>query len=166
MLLDVSVGGGLEGYIAGVAGALDFSHQRLKVALEGLTPEQLVKVPAGVSNSIATLVVHVCAVEVKLAYMLQRQEIPANLKAAYLLDQPQNPLPVAVGETVESLSAKLGESQEVLVGALRQLNGVDLERKVPFGNGSEVTLRWFAALFPNHASQHLGQIQIVKKLLG
>lgn len=166
MLLDVSVPANVDGFVAGVAAALDFGAQRVRANIAGLTPEQLLAKPAGFSNAIATLVVHLCGAEVSFAHRLMGKTVPDELKATYLLDQPYNPLPTPAGETVESLTAKMEQARSILMEALSKVTAADLERKFPFGPEREGTGRWMLALLPNHQAQHLGHIQMIKKQLG
>lgn len=166
MHLDIAIPPGLHGYVAGIYGALDLGRQRLQQYTDGLTPAQLAQVPAGLSNSIATLVVHVCGVEASLAHRLLGETVPDAIRAEYLLDQPQSPLPVATGETLASLRARMDRSRALLVGALARLTAADLDREMEFSGGRRPTIRWVLALLPYHQALHLGQIQMVRKLLG
>lgn len=166
MRLDITPPPGLDGYAAGCFGALDLGRQRMKQYTDGLSPAQLAQVPAGLANSIATIIVHVCGTEVSLAHRMLGETVPDSIKAEYLLDQPQSPLPAATGETVESLHARMDRSRALLVAALGRLSAADLDREIEFSGGRRPTLRWVLALLAYHQSLHLGQIQMVKRLLG
>lgn len=166
MRLDIDLSPGTEGMVAGIAAALAFGQQRLKATIKELSPEQLTAVPAGLTNSIATLVNHVAGVEANLAHRLMGQTTPEELKAEYLLNLPQSPLPVAVGETVESLTEKMDRARSLLSGALANLSDADPTREIAMSGDRVATLRWLLALLPVHQAMHLGHIQFIKRLNG
>lgn len=166
MTLDVTVPAGLEGFVAGIAGALDFGSTRVKAVYAGLTPDQLTYVPPGLGNSIATLVVHVAATEVSFAHRLRGETVPDELKVEYLIGQGQNNmLPVASGETPETLTAKLEKARSIVLGALAGVTAADMDKTHEISGGRVITGRWMLSLLPNHQSQHLGQMQLIKRLL-
>lgn len=165
MLLDVNAPENLGPYTRSVASALELGQQRVKTALRDLTPAQLAATIPGLTNSIATLVLHICGTEVGCAYMLMGKEMPAELAAEYQLDQPRSPLPVAAGETVESLLGKMERARAILLEALRSVSEADADRQIDFHAGRKVTVRWVISLLPHHQGQHLGQIQCIRKLL-
>lgn len=151
-------------FIAGMYEALSFGQQRMKAAVAELTPEQLAQVPNGMQNSIATLVVHTAGVEANFAHRFLGQETPADLKAEYLLDQPQSPLPAATGETVESLVAKMEKGRAILHEALSQLTDADLDKEWVSPAGKAFTYRYLLSILPNHQALHTGHIQYLKRL--
>ncbi|HEY3365590.1 MAG TPA: DinB family protein [Symbiobacteriaceae bacterium] len=166
MRIDLVIPPDLTGHVAGTVGPLEFGRQRLKATLEGLTPEQLSQVPTGLANSIATIAVHICATEANMAYRLMAQPLPDDLKAEFLLNKGGTGLlPEATGETVESLTAKMDRSREMLIQVLGRISDGELDRELEFTGGRHPTVRWALALLPNHQAQHLGQIQMIKKLL-
>lgn len=166
MQLDISAPAGFNGYVQAIAATLDFGADRLKAAIAGLTPEQLARVPEGFANSIATLVVHIYGIEAGFAHRMAGAAMADDLKAEFLLDKPQSPLPAAAGETVESLTAKIEKGRSILVERLASLTEEDLTREVPLGPEKKATVRWMIALLANHQAIHLGQIQMIKKLVG
>ncbi len=161
MALDLNLPVGLEGYVSGVVGALDFGRERLKTTIAKLQPNHLRETPLGFTNSVATLVVHICASEIKFACLLTGVAVPDDLKAEFLLDQPQSPLPMAEGETAETLAAKMGKSRAVLLNALQGLQAADLQREVVLGKAGPVTVRWALSLLPHHQGLHMGHIQML-----
>jgi len=163
--IDVTIPEGLDPYVASTVAALELGRQRVKVALKDVTPAQLEQVPPGLTNSIATIVVHLCGTEVSFSYRLAGGSTPDEVKAEYLMNLPQSPLPAALGETVESLTAKLDKSRAMLLQTLARLTTADMNREMALGPERSVTLRWAMALLPNHQTQHLGHIQMVKKLI-
>jgi len=165
MMLDVAIPAGMQGFMAGIAANLDLGRQQLLRHLQGLTPEQLDAVPQGLTNSIATLVVHVCATEVHFAFSLRGLQVPDGLKPMYLIGQHDGRLPVPAGETVESLTETLSASRALLVETLVALGDADLEEALPFGPERTATRRWFLSLLPYHQTSHTGQLQMVKKLV-
>ncbi len=157
----------LEGVPPAVAvwcAGLDRGQGRVFDVLKDLTPEQLARVPEGLSNSIATLVVHVAAVEVRMAHRIQGTAAPADLQAEFLLDRPQNPLPAPSAETAESLRGKAAKARDVLRAALAGLTEADLGREVLGPNGT-ATVRLALSILPAHQMLHFGQMQIIRKLV-
>lgn len=164
MKLDATVPANLQGFVAGVAADLEFGHQRLKAMLEGLTPEQLEKTPTGLANSIATLVVHIAGTEISFGYRLRGEKVPDELVRTYMLGPHEN-LNVATGETVESLREKLTQGRTILLETLAQQNNANLDDELPLGGDRTATRRWFLSLLPYHQATHIGQIQMIKKLI-
>lgn len=148
-----------------VMGSLEFGRDRLKELLKDLTPEELSTRPEGFPNDIATLAVHIPAIEVRFCHLIQGKELPADLAAEYLLDQPMNPLPRPSGETVASLESKLDKAMGYVRDMLSSLTAEDLDRVVPARPGFEYTVRWMVGLLPMHQSQHFGQMQMLKRLI-
>ncbi|MEW6307497.1 MAG: DinB family protein [Bacillota bacterium] len=165
MRLDVAMAAGLTGFCAGIAADLDLGRQQLLKLLGGFSPEQLDAVPPGLVNSVATLTLHICATEVSAAFRLEGQAAPEELKARYLIGQHRDRLPVAEGETLGSLTAKLHESRALLLRTLAGLGDTDLEGELSFGPERTATRRWYLALLPYHQASHIGQAQVVKTLL-
>ncbi|HWI60405.1 MAG TPA: DinB family protein [Symbiobacteriaceae bacterium] len=161
---DVPEEEGMDPTITGFWYAFVFGRSRFNRLLEGLSPEQLVFKPAGFNNSIAALVVHVVAAEINFAHRIQGKEIPAELKAEFLMDQPQSPLPQPAGETVESLIAKLQRAEAMIKEALTTLTEDDLDRELNPG-GQPYTMRWLLSLVTYHATNHFGQLQLIKQQL-
>ena len=165
MLMDVKAPDNLSPYCLSVASALEMGQQRIINAIKDLGPELLAATVPGLTNSIATLVVHTCGTEVGAAYMLRGTPLPADLAAEYLLDKPRSPLPVAVGESVDTLLEKMRRARALLLEALSTISEQDADRQLDFHAGRQVTVRWVISLLPHHQGQHLGQIQCIKKLL-
>ena len=152
----------LHPFVAGVASSLDFGHRWLQGVIKELRPEQLAAQPAGFHNSIATLVVHIAGSEIYYAHRLMKADVPDGLKHEYLLDKPLSPLPVAIGETSESLMAKLTTAREILLAAVAKVSEADLAREVSYGPDQQ-GIRWVLSLLPNHQAIHLGQILLVRQ---
>ncbi|MDF2627385.1 MAG: hypothetical protein K0R39_1216 [Symbiobacteriaceae bacterium] len=165
MAMDIQKEAGFDPAIAGIWYAYKFGRSRFERLLTGLTPEQLAARPAGFNNSIAALVLHVAGTEVGFAHLLWGQELPADLKAEFLMDQRGQTLPQPEGETVESLVAKLHKGEGMIKEALAGLKAEDLDREVS-PMGSPVTLRWLVSLVAYHATNHFGQLQMIKQHLG
>jgi hypothetical protein len=153
-----------SGYLTGITATLDFGLGRLKTVLEGLTPEQLTQVPAGLKNSIATLILHMCGTEINMAHRVTGKAVPVELKEALNLHLPQNPLPAATGETVASLLVKLDQARMLFKESISQLTDKDLEKEFEFPNGRKATYKYLCTLLPHHQGQHLGHIQYIKML--
>lgn len=162
--MDIQKEPGFDPTIAGVWYAYKFGRGRFDRLLAGLTPEQLAQRPAGFHNSIAALVLHVAGTEVGFAHLLWGTEVPEDLKAEFLLTQRAQTLPQPEGETAESLIAKLHKAEGMIKEALAGLKAEDLDRVVT-PMGSEVTLRWLLSLVSYHATNHFGQLQMIKQHL-
>lgn len=166
MKLDVAVPSGLDPYVSGILTPLDFGRKRLQSLIEGLTPEQLAATAPGFANSIATLAVHIAGYEFVCAHRIAGTPVPDELKVAFLLDRPMNPLPVAEGETAESLVKRLEQSHSYLLEHLATVTGADLDRECAMGPERTATVRWVLGLLSYHQNEHLGQIILLKKLVG
>ena len=151
-------------YVAGVVSVWEFGRWHLKNVLKDLTPEQLAKVPAGLTNSIATLVVHIAATELSIASQIKGEPLSDELRREYLLDQPHSPLPAPAGETVESLYAKLDKAGAYLTQVLKSLTEADLKREVSFFRGPAPITKPLS-LLPHHQAEPVGQIIMIKKLI-
>lgn len=119
----------------------------------------------GFANSIATLVLHIYGTEAGIAHRLAGETMSDELKAEFLLNLPQRPLPAATGETAESLLAKLNKGRSILMERLGQITEADLDRELPLGLERTATVRWLLTLLSAHQSIHAGQILLLKKLV-
>lgn len=162
--LDIQKEPGFDPTIAGLWYAYKFGRGRFDRLLAGLTPEQLAAQPAGFNNSIAALVLHVAGTEVGFAHMIWGEEMPADLQAEFLMEQRGSTLPQPSGETADSLTAKLHKAEGMIKEALAGLTAEDLDREVT-PMGSAVTLRWLLSLVSYHATNHFGQLQMIKQHL-
>lgn len=163
--MDVSVPADLAPFAAQALAAVELGKARLLAALEGLTPEQLATAPAGFSNSIAALLVHLSGTEVGMAHALLGRSLPDDLRAEYLRDRPQNPIPQPVGETLATLTAKREKALAILRQAVAGLRPEDAGREVQLFGDRTATVRWVLTILGNHQMQHFGQIQMIKKFL-
>lgn len=164
MLLDLAVPAGLDPYVAGVVSTLTFARPRMLKVLEGLTPEQLMATAPGFANSLSSLALHVAGYEIVCAHRISGTPVPAELKPDFLLDR-QGTVPVAEGETADSLTAKLERSRAHLLAELAKLTAADLEREFGMGPERTGTVRWVLGLLPYHQSEHLGQMILLRKLV-
>lgn len=155
-----------SGFVAGISAALDFGVDRVKSAIAELNGEQVSRVPEGFKNSIAALVVHVAGVEMNFAFRLQGKTTPDELKAQYLLDQPQSPLPAPQGETGATLVAKMEQARNLLKAAFEQLTDADLNAEWEAPSGKKISYRYLLSLLPHHQGQHYGHIQYIKQMIG
>lgn len=154
------------GYLEGIASALDFGFTRVKDLVKDLTPEQLEAVPAGFSNSIATLIIHTYGLEGRLSFTLKGQQVPEDVAADLLLNLPRTQtLPAVTGQTAESLLAKMEKAHGLLLETFSTLTEEDLKRELPMGPGRTVAAKFMVTLLPQHQGQHYGHMQMVKKAL-
>lgn len=164
MKIDIAVPGGLDPYVTGVVSTMELGRRNLLRTLEGLTPAQLTATAPGFANSIASLVLHVAGYELVCTHRIAGGAVPDALKAEYLLDRGQT-VPVAEGETAESLTAKLERSRAYLLERLAKVTQADLDREFAMGPERSATVRWALALLSYHQSEHLGQMILLKKLV-
>ena len=148
---------------------LAFGLRTIQGAIRDLTPEQLAFVPPGLANSIATLAVHMAAVEVYVGEIMAGRRAPDGLRSAVLLHrytpEPGQPLAAAdPGETVDSLSEKLDRARAFLLGVLGGLTPDDLERTVTAA-ARPTRVSFFMGMLPFHMASHHGQIMIIKRFL-
>lgn len=153
------------GFAAGIAAALDFGFHPVSGAIKELTAEQVAKVPEGFTNSIATLVIHMAATEINFAHRFQGKAVPDELKAEYLIDQPQKPLPAPQGETGATLVAKLEKARNLLKETIAQMSDADLDAEFEHPSGRKLSYRYLLSLLPHHQGQHYGHIQYLKRLI-
>ena len=73
--MDASLPTGVDPRVAVWYAGLDSGQARILDLIKELGPDQLAKVPQGLSNSLATLVVHVAATEVRMAYRIMGRQI-------------------------------------------------------------------------------------------
>lgn len=164
MKLDVAVPAGLDPFVAGAVLPLEFGYLRVQKLIEGLTPEQLAATAPGFANSIASLVVHVAGYEITCAHRITGTAVPEAFKPVYLMDRPA--VAVAEGETVESLTTKMAEARAYLLKTLAGVKAADLDREFAMGPERTGTVRWVLGLLSYHQNEHLGQIILLKKLVG
>lgn len=160
--LDVTRFEGFDPVVAAYLAALDYGRNRLIANLKKLTDEQLTVKPAGFKNTIATLVVHIAAIEIAFAYRIQGKPVPEELNAEFP-PHKEELLPEITGETVESLLAKLEKSRGILLEAVRGLTAADLTREIAVGSERTATVAWLLALLPNHLSLHAGHIGMIRQ---
>jgi uncharacterized damage-inducible protein DinB len=162
--LDIQKEPGFDPTIAGIWYAYKFGRSRFDQLLQGLSPEQLAQRPAGFHNSIAALVLHVASTEVGFAHLLWGTEVPADLQAEFQMEKRGQTLHQPEGETAETLVTKLHKAEGMIKEALAGLKAEDLDR-VLAPMGSEVTMRWLLSLVSYHATNHFGQLQMIKQHL-
>lgn len=147
-------------------GQIVSGKNRLTALIQDLTPEQLAERPAGFKNSIASLIVHVCANEINWAHRLLGQPVPDELARDFPRGKPGEPILQPSGETAESLTAKIDRARALLEATFRQIKDADLAREWPLGPERTVTSRYGIMGMPTHLSQHFGQMQMIKQHLG
>ena len=144
-----------------VMGGLDFGRERLTAAIKDLTPEQLLKKPAGFKNNIATLVLHIGSNEVGFSHRIMGRTVSDELKAEYLVHVPGQPLSSPETADAADLIAKLDQSRGFVLQALQGLTEADLGKEFQLGPERSATIRWMLAIHQNHQMQHYGHIQMI-----
>jgi uncharacterized damage-inducible protein DinB len=162
---DINAGRDMDPVIAATWNALSFGEPRLRDLIKELTPEQLTARPAQFKNSIASLVLHAAGTNVSFAHFLKGEPVAEDLKAEYLLNLPQNPIPQPEGETAASLTAKWEKAWQILHDALAGLTAADLDRELTHPKGQKFTVRWLLSLLPYHQTLHYGHMQMIRQHL-
>jgi uncharacterized damage-inducible protein DinB len=132
--------------------AQHFACYRVAMAnLQGLSDEDARFQPQPGGNSVHWLLRHVISTRDRLLPALGQQALA-----------PQDDAPLA------DLVAQFGESQERLVAGLKKLPATRLREKAPFSPRQDPneTLATLLPLMPFHESYHIGQIGMVRRLLG
>ena len=132
-------------------------HNEIKKSIKGLDPEALDWVPAGETNSINVLVVHLAsaekfwAAEIALGLTSDRNR-PEEFKTA--------------GLSEEALVSVLDDTLVELETAFRQLKLFDLDKiRHSAQHKLDVTTAWAILHALEHTAQHVGHIQLTVQLL-
>jgi uncharacterized damage-inducible protein DinB len=146
-------------------------------AVQGLTPEQLRKQPAGRGNSIAWLVWHLARVQDShVAELLDEEQIYLTGDWAPLFGLKADPSDTGYGHSAEQVAAVAPADAEVLFGYygsvhgrtlryLQGLSGEDLDRVVDENWDPPVTLGVRLVSVIDDDVQHAGQAAYVRGLL-
>jgi uncharacterized damage-inducible protein DinB len=131
-------------------------HNGILEALEGLSPAALDWTPGQDMNSISVLVFHLTGAERFWIGDIAAQESSNRDRDAEFRVH---------GVGVDVLKQRLADNLEYARSALENMSLEDLEvSRVRPSDGSEFTVAWALLHALEHATSHLGQIQITRQL--
>jgi uncharacterized damage-inducible protein DinB len=131
-------------------------HNGILEALEGLSPAALDWVPGQEMNSISVLVFHLTGAERFWIGDIAAQESSNRDRDAEFRVH---------GVGMDILKKRLSDNLEYARSALDKMSLQDLESsRVRPSDGSEFTVAWALLHALEHATSHLGQIQITRQL--
>ncbi|MGD2028271.1 MAG: DinB family protein [Anaerolineales bacterium] len=131
-------------------------HREIKKSIEGLSVEALDWVPAGNTNSINVLVVHLTGAERFWAV-----DVPTGQSSDRVREEEFE----VQGLTGHDLITILDETLADLQAAFDQLTLSDLvQMRQPVGRDMNVTAGWAILHALEHTAQHVGHIQLTVQL--
>ena len=131
-------------------------HNGILQAIEGLTSEALDWVPGEDMNSISVLVFHTTgSVRFWIGDIAAQEPSNRDREAEFRVR----------GVGVDTLDKRLADNLEYVSSVLEKMSLQDLERtRVRPSDGREFTVAWALLHALEHATSHLGQIQITRQL--
>jgi uncharacterized damage-inducible protein DinB len=131
-------------------------HNGILQAIEGLPAEALDWVPGEDMNSISVLVFHTTgSVRFWIGDIASQESSNRDRDAEFRVR----------GVGVDILEKRLADNLEYARGVLEKMSLQDLERtRVRPSDGREFTVAWAVMHALEHATSHLGQIQITRQL--
>ena len=130
-------------------------HNDILEALEGLPPAALDWTPGPEMNSISVLVFHTTGSE---RYWI------GDVAAQDPTDRDRDAEFKVYDVEVEVLKKRLADNLEYALNALDKMDIQDLESKRVTISGREITVGWALLHALEHATLHLGQIQLTRQL--
>ena len=136
------------------------AHVTFAHSIEGLAPELRAVRPAGVEHSVWELLEHLRIAQWDI---LDFSRNAAYVEAKFPDDYwPASPVPMSEAAWKESV-ARFNSDLKAMC-ALVQDPATDLFAKIPWGNGQTILRE--AMLVADHNAYHVGQIVVVRRLLG
>ena len=131
-------------------------HKDILEALEGLSPAALDWTPGPETNSISVLVFHITGSErYWIGDVAAQDPAERDRDAEFRVHDVE----------VEVLKKRLADNLEYACTVLDKMSLQDLESmRISPGNGREYTVAWALLHALEHATSHLGQIQITRQL--
>lgn len=146
----------MEQYFADCYDRFSELHREIKKSIEGLSVEALDWVPAGNTNSISVLVVHLLEAEKFWAV-----SVPGNQPSDRVRDEEFEVSELTEHDLVEKLDATLSEIQ----AAFETFTFNDLQQlRIPEERDMTVTMGWAILQALQHTALHLGHIQLTVQL--
>ena len=146
----------MQGFFTNYLDLLQDCHNGILQALEGLPPAALDWVPGQDMNSISVLLAHITGSERYWIGDIAAQESSNRDRDAEFRVR---------GVEADVFRKKLADNLEYARNVLEKMSIQDLEStRVSPGNGREYTVAWALIHALEHATLHLGQIQITRQL--
>ena len=146
----------MQTFFADYLDLLQDCHNGILQALEGLPPDALDWIPGPDMNSITVLVFHLTGAARFWIGDIATQEPSNRDRAAEFRVQ---------GAGMDVLKKRLSDNLEYARSVLDKLSLQDLEAtRVRPSDGQEFTVAWALLHALEHATSHLGQIQITRQL--
>ena len=145
----------METFFVDYVNFLQEHHNNILEALDGLPPAALDWSPGPDMNSISVLVVHLTGAErYWIGDVAAQDPTDRDRDAEFRVHD--------LGKDI--LKKRLADYLDYVRKALQEFKIQDLERTVPARNGHTSTVAWALLHALEHASLHLGQIQITRQL--
>jgi len=152
--------------------ALDDSRARTKGLVAGLTERQLDTVPAGLTNSIGTLLYHIALIEADYLCVdvlgMGEDTLLDELMPLFTLDvrDDRDRLSVMAGISVAEHFARLDRVREAMVKTYSAMTLTELDSTRELVNwGSVVSPAWVIYHLTQHEAEHRGEIRSIITLL-
>ncbi|MGH2377683.1 MAG: DinB family protein [Candidatus Limnocylindria bacterium] len=130
-------------------------HKRLRAALEGLSADQLDRVPADGANSIAVLVTHTLGSESAWLHRAGGQEIPRERSKEF---EVRN---AAAGQ----LLAAIDRADQDVAGLVRAAVDAGLETVRQNPGGRQITAIYCLLHAAAHTAEHVGHAEVTRQLI-
>ncbi|MDP4095401.1 DinB family protein [Paenibacillus sp. P96] len=165
-LFDLAPQQGMTPVIGMLHAAVEDTYHRLQATCAGLSEEELYyKGPNGSLNSIAQLLKHLAVVDLHWVYRLRGESVPDELVQQFgPMATEEGRLPEIEGVPLEDLFSQYDRVQDMFRQACLILTDEDLERKVPYENGAEATVRWGIWHIADHSRYHQAHMAWLKKM--
>src|SRR5690349_17583663 len=145
----------METFFVDYVNFLQEHHNNILEALDGLPPAALDWSPGPDMNSISVLVVHLTGAErYWIGDVAAQDPTDRDRDAEFRVHD--------LGKDI--LKKRLADNLDYARKTLQEFKIQDLERTVPARNGHTSTVAWALLHALEHASLHLGQIQITRQL--
>lgn len=138
----------------------EIAHRATHLNLEGIEHEESLVAPAA-GNTLNWVLGHMVATRNAVLALLGEEPIWDEEKALLYSGSPEAGWSPERALPLDSIVADLDRSQERIVSGLDRLSDEALEE--PSGNG---TLGWRLGFLHFHESYHVGQIGLLRRLLG
>ena len=145
----------MQTFFAEYLGLLKRCHDDILQAVDGLPPAAMDWIPGQEMNSIGVLLTHIIGSE---RYMI------GDIAALESSNRNRDTEFQAHGVELAVLKQRLSDNLEYARSVVEKLSLQDLESKHVLPNGREYTVAWGLLHGLEHATLHLGQIQLTRQL--
>lgn len=152
-------------------------HDQIVRAASSLTPAQLAWQPAPGHNTLGMLLAHIAVAEVHIAFVVLKGERDSRVHDVLGIDADDDGMPLPPGGTPPAvldgkpwaffddlLERALAHTRQACLALDDSVLGVEIVRPPrPDGSVRVFDRRWGLHHLVEHAAQHLGQIQVLKR---